>query len=287
MKSDSTMHIISCTDNNYAQHLSVMFTSLLMNMDKNRDVKLYVIDGGIEEENKERLKKTVHRFGVPITFLDVEKSRYDRAVESSHITKAAYYRISIPDLIRDETVKRMIYVDCDALVLEDIAKLWDMDISPYFVAAVEDAGQHERLKKMKISETAKYFNSGLMIIDMDKWRKHSISEKVINFINNNSEDMFVFHDQDALNAILYDQWHDLHPRWNAQTHIMLKEKTPATLLDKKRYMETRANPAIVHFCGGNKPWNSQTAHPYARHYFEYLKRTAFHQPADLSKNHVS
>lgn len=77
---------------------------------------------------------------------------------------------------------------------------------------------------MKISETAKYFNSGLMIIDMDKWRKHSISEKVINFINNNSEDMFVFHDQDALNAILYDQWHDLHPRWNAQTHIMLKEK---------------------------------------------------------------
>lgn len=78
---------------------------------------------------------------------------------------------------------------------------------------------------MKISDTAKYFNSGIMIIDVEEWRRNSISEKVISFINNNSKDMFVFHDQDALNAILYDKWYGLHPRWNAQTHIMLKEKT--------------------------------------------------------------
>ncbi len=71
----------------------------------------------------------------------------------------------------------MIYVDCDALVLEDISKLWDKDISPYFAAAVEDAGQHERLKKMNISDEAKYFNSGIMIIDMEAWRKNNISKK--------------------------------------------------------------------------------------------------------------
>ncbi|MGN9867046.1 glycosyltransferase family 8 protein [Bacillus swezeyi] len=287
MKSDGTMHIISCTDNNYAQHLSVMFTSLLINMDKTQNIKLYVIDGGIEQDNKKRLEETTLRFGVPITFLNVEKSQYDRAIESSHITKAAYYRISIPDLIQDQSVKRMIYIDCDALVLEDISKLWNKDIAPCYAAAVEDAGQHERLKKMKISDEAKYFNSGIMIIDMEAWRKNNISKKVIDFIQNNGEEMFVFHDQDALNAILYHQWHELHPRWNAQTHIILKEKTPASLLDKKRYMETRANPAIVHFCGGNKPWNSQTSHPFARLYFKYLQYTALGQPAKWSKNHVS
>ena len=57
MKSDRTMHIISCTDNNYAQHLSVMFSSLLTNMDQTREVKLYVIDGGIEPENKSVWKR--------------------------------------------------------------------------------------------------------------------------------------------------------------------------------------------------------------------------------------
>lgn len=74
MKSDRTMHIISCTDNNYAQHLSVMFASLLTNMDQTRDVKLYVIDGGIEPENKKRLEETTLQFGAPITFLNVEKA---------------------------------------------------------------------------------------------------------------------------------------------------------------------------------------------------------------------
>ncbi|MCY9166469.1 glycosyltransferase family 8 protein [Bacillus atrophaeus] len=285
MKKDETMHIVSCADDNYACHLGGMFVSLLTNMNQNRDVKLYVIDGGIEPGNKKRLEQTTMKFGVPIEFLKVDANQYQHAVESSHITKAAYYRISIPDLIQDESVKRMIYVDCDAIVLEDISVLWDMDISPAIVAAVEDAGQHERLKKMNISDTAKYFNSGIMIIDFEPWRKQNISEKVINFINeNSSEDFLVFHDQDALNAILCDQWQELHPRWNAQTHILLKEKTPPTLLDRKRYMETRANPAIVHFCGGNKPWNSNTTHPYRDLYFHYMSYTKWSTISQTAMN---
>lgn len=165
-------------------------------------------------------------------------------------------------------------IDCDALVLEDISKLWDLDIAPYTVAAVEDAGQHERLKEMNVTDTGKYFNSGIMIIDFESWRKQNITEKVINFINEHpDEDFLVLHDQDALNAILYDQWYELHPRWNAQTYIMLKLKTPSTLLGRKQYNETRENPAIVHFCGGEKPWNSNTKHPYRDEYFHYMSYT--------------
>ncbi|RDF38767.1 glycosyltransferase family 8 protein, partial [Acinetobacter baumannii] len=71
----------------------------------------------------------------------------------------------------------------------------DLDIAPYTVAAVEDAGQHERLKEMNITDTGKYFNSGIMVIDMEPWRKQNITEKVLNFINENgSEDFLVLHD---------------------------------------------------------------------------------------------
>lgn len=96
MKSDRTMHIISCTDNNYAQHLSVMFTSLLMNMDKQRDVKLYVIDGGIEEDHKERLKKTTDRFGVPVTFLDVEKANMTGPLRAAILQKRLITEFRFP-----------------------------------------------------------------------------------------------------------------------------------------------------------------------------------------------
>lgn len=81
------------------------------------------------------------KFGVPIEFLEVDTNMYEHAVEKRPYYKSAYYRISIPDLIKDESIKRMIYIDCDALVVEDISKLWDLDIAPYTVAAVEDAGQ--------------------------------------------------------------------------------------------------------------------------------------------------
>ncbi len=147
MGKNETMHIVSCADDHYARHLGGMFASLLMNMDKTRDAKLYVIDGGITAENKDKLEQTAMSFGTPLEFLEVDADQYKHAVESDHITKAAYYRISIPDLIKDESVKRMIYIDCDAIVMEDISVLWDLDISPAIVAAVEDAGQHERLKK--------------------------------------------------------------------------------------------------------------------------------------------
>ena len=98
--------------------------------------------------------------------------------------------------------------------------------SPRFEIYNHNAGIKILGSVADISDTAKYFNSGIMIIDFEPWRKQNISKKVIDFINeNSSEDFLVFHDQDALNAILYDQWHELHPRWNAQTHIIMNEKT--------------------------------------------------------------
>lgn len=271
MTNRKTMHIVSSADDNYAQHLGVMFVSLLKNMDKTRKVKLYVIDGGIKEHNKKLLQETTFKFGIPIEFLEIDKQQFEHAYESKHITKAAYYRICIPELITDPDVNKAIYIDCDAVVLEDISKLWDYDFHPYPCAAVEDAGQHHRLEKMQISETSKYFNSGMMIIDFIQWRKKDISNKVLNFMKESPE--LEFHDQDALNAILHDKWHQLHPRWNAQSHIILKEKIPASLIDQKKHIETRLNPAIVHFCGPEKPWNSQTKHPYAKKYFDYLQLT--------------
>jgi lipopolysaccharide biosynthesis glycosyltransferase len=242
-------------------------------MDKSRKVKLYVIDGGIENHNKQLLQETTYKFGVPIEFLEIDQQKFEHAHISNHITKAAYYRICIPNLITDPAVKKAIYIDCDALVLDDISKLWDLDFHTNPCAAVEDAGQHHRLEKMNISDTSKYFNSGIMIIDFEQWRKQDISNKVLDFIQTFPSEKLEFHDQDALNAILHDKWKELHPRWNAQSHIILKEKIPVSLVDQKKHIETRLKPAIVHFCGPDKPWNSQTNHPFAKKYFDYLQLT--------------
>lgn len=165
------MYIVLCVDDNYVCYLGGMFVFLLINMDQNREVKLYVIDGGIEFDNKKRLEEMILKFGVLIEFLEVDINMYEYVVESSYIIKVVYYCILIFDLIKDESIKWMIYVDCDVLVFEDILKLWDLDIFLYIVVVVEDVGQYECLKEMNIIDMGKYFNLGIMIIDMEFWRK--------------------------------------------------------------------------------------------------------------------
>ncbi len=90
-------------------------------------------------------------------------------------------------------------------------ELWQTNLEGNVIAAVEDAGFHDRLEKMGITkENEKYFNSGMMLIDLVRWRAKSITQKVLDYINQNPEKLR-FHDQDALNAILYNDWLHLHP----------------------------------------------------------------------------
>jgi lipopolysaccharide biosynthesis glycosyltransferase len=220
--------------------------------------------------------KTTMQFGTPIRFLSIDTDSYKNATESRYINKTAYYRISIPEVITDSNVERVIYIDCDTLVLTDVSELQEMDLGGKMLAAVEDAGQLQRLEKMNITNEGRYFNSGLMVIDMENWRKHSISDKVLRFIDeNNDPDYLYLHDQDALNAILWDKWKPIHPRWNAQSFIIMKTKTPKELAERKRHKEARQSPAIVHFTGANKPWNADVGHPYAPLYFTFLQQTAW------------
>lgn len=144
-------------------------------------------------------------------------------MESDRIPETAYYRIAIPELFRDKGLERILYLDCDMIALTDISELWEVDLSGYILAAVEDAGFHHRLEKMAVAcDSTKYFNSGFMLINMEKWLSENVTKRVLRYIHDNPEKL-KFHDQDALNAILHDQWLQLHPKWNAQSYIMKRE----------------------------------------------------------------
>lgn len=60
--------------------------------------------------------------------------------------KTAYYRIAIPELFRGSQIERLLYMDCDMIALDDVAKLWTVDLGENIIAAVEDAGFHQRLE---------------------------------------------------------------------------------------------------------------------------------------------
>ena len=277
METRKELAIVSCCNTNFVPHLAAMFVSILENSPSAAAVHFYVIDDNINFESKQLLYFTIKhtQLNAELTFLKINPHFFKNVVTSERIPKTAYYRIAIPELFRGSQIERLLYMDCDMIALDDVAKLWTVDLGENIIAAVEDAGFHQRLEKMAIpAESMCYFNSGLLLIDVKKWLNLDVTTKVLRFIEENP-DKLRFHDQDALNAVLHDRWTLLHPKWNAQGYILSKAKKHPTIYGEKQYEEARRAPSIIHFTGHVKPWTKEFQWYTKRYYDQYANRTAF------------
>ena len=269
--------IVSSCNTKFVPHLAALFVSVLENSDPKTFVRFYVIDDNIDLESKKLLRFSIKnsRMNTEVEFLKINKKFFENVVTSDRIPETAYYRIAIPELFRGKNVERLLYMDCDMITVKDVTPLWDLEFDGAILAAVEDAGFHQRLEKMEIPvQSTRYFNSGLMLINVEKWLEQDITKKVLTFIEENPEKLR-FHDQDALNAILHDRWIPLHPKWNAQGYIMAKAKQHPTAQGEKEYEETRKDPSIIHFSGHVKPWSKDFKGPTKKYYDKYANMTAF------------
>ncbi|MBD0381573.1 glycosyltransferase family 8 protein [Paenibacillus sedimenti] len=255
-RNSETIHLVTATNDNYAKHLAVMLNSLLENTIDTSKINIFIIDGDISHDNKLKLSSSVKKFNLDVQFLSVDDSIFSGFKERFHISKEAYYRIVIPNLL-DTDIRKAIYLDCDTIVKKDIRKLWNINIDNYFLAAVEKATSSKARKKLlHIPNEFNFFNSGVLLLNLYQWRRNNISKKVLQFIDKNS-DILKSMDQEALNAILFDKWLKLDPKWNYTTDHL--KKSP------------KIKPAIIHFTRRNKPWN--LGHPLQDEYFKYLNTT--------------
>lgn len=269
--------IVSAADDNYAPYLSVTMMTLLEHLSDEAEVIFYIIDDHISADSKEKLQQVVsnQKVKAAINYLEVESDLYENVLESDHITQTAYFRISLPDLLEEAHLDKVLYIDSDVLVLDDILPLYATDIGDKAIGAVIDPGQALVLSRLGVETDDYYFNSGLMLIDLENWRKAEITKKTLDFIEKES-DKIIYHDQDALNATLYEKWHPLHPKWNVQTSLLFERHQPPTENYARLYKEAIKTPSIIHFTGHDKPWNSDEYHPYAEQYMSELKKTPFY-----------
>ncbi|EPI00894.1 MULTISPECIES: glycosyltransferase family 8 protein [unclassified Enterococcus] len=274
MNSKKIIPVVTASDENYAPYLSVMIRSVLEKCDQSKDVYFYVIDDGITEASKEKLKETVKSSSedANIYFLTTDKEVYEDFLVSDHITTTAYLRISLPELLEEYHYEKVLYVDSDTLVLSDITELYDEDLEGKVIGAVIDPGQAKALGRLGIDSDDYYFNSGVMLVDLKKWREQNITQKTIQYLRTNG-DRIIYHDQDALNAVLYENWKSVHPKWNMQSSLIFNKHKAPNETYERLYKEGNEAPAIVHFTGHDKPWNTLEYHPYKEIYLEELSKS--------------
>ncbi len=169
---------------------------------------------------------------------------------SNHASLANYYRLLIPDLLPLST-HRVLYLDSDMLIRGSMLELWDIELDGNFVAAVEQP--HHDFSYLPLGTAARYFNSGVMSINLLAWRQADVTKKGLAFVRSNREKI-QYWDQDVFNYLFDGKWRSLDSRWN---HVSEREAERAT---------------VLHFAGKHKPWNVHCRHPYKHLYFIQLRK---------------
>jgi lipopolysaccharide biosynthesis glycosyltransferase len=272
--------VIACgADDQYVQPLAVMLESALTNLSSDRGVDLYIIDGGIEPSHKRDLVSSWNRNSVSLHWLSPRESSFSGLPLWGRMPIATYYKLLIPEML-PATVHKAIWLDCDLVVTADLAWLWDNDLGGRHALAVQDpavpfvssrngVADHEQLG---IAREAKYFNAGVMLVDLDLWRQDHIPARVIEYLRVH-RDSVVFWDQEGLNAVLAGNWGELDPRWNYSANIRRRRTRAGNGGVSKK--EPSNEPWIIHFTGNLKPWVYPGSSKSDAIYFRYLDATAW------------
>lgn len=274
--------LVCAADNNYAMPLAVTVRSALANLKSNRKIALFILDGGISKSNKKKIIKSLQSEKLDISWIQIDETQLTNLVLTRHLTTTAYYRLLITKFLPLEFDKA-IYLDTDMIVKGNLEELWNIPLEDNYALAVQDdvelyISMSEGLRNYQdvgICPDYKYFNSGLLVINLEKWRSENIGEKVLEYIRQNRE--YVRNDQDGLNAILAGKWGEIHPRWNQMPRIydyLSWKESPHT---EDIYEELLHKPYIIHFTNSPKPWyaglKAECRHPKKDLFFQYLDMT--------------
>lgn len=270
------MEIVLCTDNNYVMPAGIMMTSVSIN---NEDVNYHVIiSADFSWENQNLLQETAARFNNGIFFYRVgeEWNKYfpmGNKDMAARITICAYYRLIMPKILPDN-IHRVLYLDCDMIIRKSLETLWNTNIDNIAIGAVHDMSEKKltEIGYLPYPMALGYFNSGMLLVNLDYWREHNIVDKFIEFMTRNRE-IIRYHDQDVLNAVLYDCMKWLPLTYNFQSGFLFNVNGMANIPDflKKEILNTEKDPAIIHFSISPKPWKPTCIHPQ-RFVWEYYKK---------------
>ena len=269
---DERIHIAAASDSNYAQHICVLATSILISSKEPGSIFFYVLDCGMTKANKDLISDNIRYFCGNIHFLNVSANQLSALPHTRH-TKASYARLFAPELLPSE-ISRLIYLDSDIIVLDDISQLYSFPLDGRIIAAARDfsTSSGERLGLGH----GNYFNSGVLLLDLNQWRERSLSDIMKACLIGNPG-TFHFADQDALNITFNGSWKELPPRWNTQLGVYNSRWGKWTKLGFKKddLAEALRNPAVIHYINNSKPWLYKSTHPLKNLYWYYLKKTPF------------
>jgi len=261
------MLIYTGADGNYALQAQVWMLSLVKT--QRIPVRVVIFGNGWSKKNRSTLK-SLENDKVKVEIREIDHSQFSEIRLRSGFPLATAYNVLAPlHMLNTET--RAIYMDADMVVTEDLSSLWKTQLNTP-VGAVLDAhivwvaspSMWRPWHEEGLPPLTPYLNTGLMLMDLVKWREEKLTERTLNFLEKYELPCL---DQDALNLALRGKFDKLHPRYNSMPYHHLKMWRYLDAVETQDVIGAAiTDPAIIHFHRSffGKPWTFGCTHPGAK-----------------------
>lgn len=287
---DESVSVVFSANDFYVPYLSALLQSIKEHTNSNRNYDLIVMHDDISSRHQDILKQQIAASNISLRFFDVTyymHNRRNNLALRGHFRIQTYFRLLLQDILPGWN--KILYLDSDMIVLEDIAELFDTDIEGYVLAAVKDADTaglyngYEKGKKeymdnvLKIKNPYDYFQAGTILFNLNEFRKQFSVDELFQFASSYEWQLL---DQDVLNYFAQGKVKFIPNKWNVMMDWggfrieKIIGRAPRYLVEA--YMEAHADPAICHYAGPDKPWEDPDT-DLAEYFWEYARRTPFYE----------
>lgn len=264
--SNKVIPIVVVTDEHYVIMLAALLKSIEMNHTSGEHIDVYVISDGVKRSSQRRIQASVDEKMFTIKWVKMDNTipkGVTLPLDRTSYPVTIYLRLFIQYIVPKETTKAL-FLDVDMIVLTDISELYDQELGDKVIGAVQDPrlltfdnswGGIMNYKELGFAPDTKYFNTGLLLINTQRWAEQHLDQKIIECIDHNIK-YANYPDQYGFNVVLANQWLELDPRWNYFA---------SGDLDK---------PYLVHFISRKPFYLSYENNPeYQKLFYQYLKQT--------------
>lgn len=264
--------ILFCADPPFFQHVAAALASVAVS-NPGGAIDVHLLTSDRSPQGEARLGATAARFpGIRLTVHHLDAGRTAGWHVDRHLSKECYLRIVAPEILPAE-LGRILYLDSDVIVVDDLRPLWCTDMGGRPVGAVPDILTQPPRACLGIAGDHVYVNSGVLLLDLRVWRARGLTAALTAFIERQGSSL-EYHDQDAINALLQNDIHILDFRWNLQTqHLRFGRRVLGNRFPAIR--RAARDPAILHYSGAAKPWKFRARTARKRDYHRHLALTAW------------
>lgn len=267
------IHIALTITPSYVRFCAVTMASALKNNPRGT-LWFHIVCNDLPADDQAKLRHMAQAYEAQVSFYSVSPDMlegYTLRWEGKRLSMVVFYRCLLASLLPKE-VRRVIYMDCDVLVLDSLAPLWQTPLDDCALAAVPDEPepQAKHPQRLGYDTSLDYFNGGVLLLNLDYWRTHHLEQACRDYYQQHP-DTILYNDQDLLNGLCHDHRVLLPLRWNAQSNLY-RRKHYARYQADEAYRQAMLHPAILHY-SSRKPWHIHSTHPLGDLFYHYQALT--------------